>query len=189
VQYAIWQGDTRTGVTTQWMAEKLDAGDVILQRGVAIEPQETAGELFARLTPLGAGVLRDTLRLLENGEAPRAPQDESAATIAPTIKKEQGRIAWQESAQAIARQVRALDPWPVAWCEWNGAPLKIWRARVVEYSAAAPPGSIVECKGRVLVAAGAGALELQEVQAAGRPRLPAADWARGARLEAGQRFS
>lgn len=186
VQYAIWRGDQKTGVSTQWMAEKLDAGDIILQREITIEPNETASELFERLTLPGAAVLLETLRLMEKGRAPRVPQNEAAATFAPTIKKEEGRIDWNKSATEIVNGVRALNSWPVAWCEWNGAPLKIWRASAVpsptkQYSA----GEIIECREEIIVTAGEDAVKLEEVQAPGRPRLQAMDWARGARLEKG----
>jgi len=187
VQYAIWHGDTVTGVTTQWMAEKLDSGDIIVQHEVPIDPNETSEELFERLTPIGAATLRDTLRLAEQGEAPRTPQDEAAVTFAPTIKKEVGQIDWHDSAANIVNKVRAFNPWPVAWCDYNGQPLRIWRARLGETNASAgAPAKIVDITPQsIRVAAGSGVVDLVEVQAPGRPRMNAADWARGARVVVG----
>jgi methionyl-tRNA formyltransferase len=188
VQYAILNGDTATGVTTQWMAEQLDAGDVILQEEVAIEPEETSEELFQRLTPIGSAVLRDTLRLLERGEAPRTPQDESGVTFAPTIKKEAGAIDWHDTAANIVNKVRAFNPWPVAWCDYHGQPLRMWRARVADeaYDTDATPATVVHISpDAVTIASGNGAVDLIEVQAPNRPRMSATDWARGARVGEG----
>ncbi|MDQ3812319.1 MAG: methionyl-tRNA formyltransferase [Armatimonadota bacterium] len=192
VQYAILAGDTVTGVTTQWMAEKLDSGDIILQREVAIQPEETAGELLERLTPLGAEILRDTMRLVQQGTAPRLPQDESRVTLAPTIKKEDGRIDWSQSATSIVNRVRAMTPWPGAWCEFHGQPLKIWWASVPDLPSPAQqatPGTVLAVTGDgITVATGDAPLQLREVQAAGKPRMDAAAWARGARIAVGEQF-
>jgi methionyl-tRNA formyltransferase len=184
VQYAVWKGDAVTGVSTQWMAEKLDAGDLILQHEVAIEPEETAGALFERLTPLGAQVLHETMSLMERGVAPRTPQEEAAATFAPTLKKEEVCICWTQSAAELSQHVRAFSPRPTAQCVWKGEPLKVHRARAVQSTPAAP-GTVLEAKDRVLVSAGEDALELLEVQPPGKPRMSALDWARGARLAVG----
>ncbi len=188
VQYAVWQGDAITGVTTQWMAEKLDAGDVILQREVAISPEETAAELFEKLTPLGAQTLAETMQLMQEGKAPRTPQNEADATYAPTLKKEETQIDWSQSAQQIANHVLAFNPRPTAQCVWNEAPLKIHRARALEQTTPQPSGTILETKGSLLVATTDGVLQLVEVQPPGKPRMGALDWARGARLEIGQKL-
>jgi methionyl-tRNA formyltransferase len=193
VQYSVWNGDTMTGVSTQWMAEKLDAGDIILQREVKIGNEETSGELFEKLTPLGARVLAETMRLMENGNAPRMPQDESQVTFAPTIKKEATRIDWSQSAREVTNQIRALNPKPGAWCEFHGEALKVWRARVIESPSdestpVAAPGEIVGVREKVLAATGQSLLDLLEVQPAGKPKMSALDWARGARLQNGEKL-
>ena len=189
VQRAILNGDTTTGVTTQWMAEKLDAGDVILQREVEIAPDETSGQLLERLTPIGAEVLRETMQLLERGEAPRTPQDESAVTMAPSIKKEEGQVDWSDAASNIINRVRAMNPWPTAWCNFHAQPLKIWKATVESQSSSGPPGRVLALTAEgITVATGDGAVLLMEIQAPGKPRMKAADWARGARLEVGQQL-
>jgi methionyl-tRNA formyltransferase len=187
VQYAVWNGDIQTGVTTQWVGEKLDAGDIILQREIPIENDETSGELFEKLTPLGAQVFSETMRLMQNENAPRTPQNESDATHAPTIKKEDAQINWQQSAVQIHNHIRAFNPRPTAQCAWQNAPLKIHRARTTGSTpnASTDAGVILENKEKLLVQTGAGALELLEVQPPGKPRMPALDWARGARLSIG----
>ncbi len=186
-QYAIWNGDQITGVTTQWMAAKLDAGDIIQQLEVPIEPTETGGELLERLTPIGAQVLTQTFAMLENNSAPRVPQDETGVTLAPQIDKDAVQVEWTMDAEKIVNTARAWNPWPGAWCLHKGEPLKIWRAEVVELGGEA--GTIVELtKVGPIVAAGEKAVQLLEVQAPGKPRMSAADWARGVRLEVGAKF-
>ena len=186
VQYSVWQGDEKTGVTTQWMVEKLDAGDIIMQREISITPEETSGDLFEKLVPLGAGVLRETMHLMQNGIAPREPQNHDLATFCPTIKKEEARINWNQSAIEISNQIRAFNPRPAAQCEFKNAPLKIWLARAAKdddgSTPSTAPGSILHSKDQVIVATGNGALELLEVQPPGKPRMNALDWSRGARL-------
>jgi methionyl-tRNA formyltransferase len=194
VQHALLAGDKVSGVTTQWMAEKLDSGAVILQRETPIAPDETTGDLWRRLTPIGAEVLRETMRLMEAGTAPRVPQEETQVTLAPILKKEDGFIDWQSDAISIVNRVRGTNPWPGAWCEFRGGSLKIWRARIANQAAAnevdavisEASGSVVAIENEgIVVAARGGAVTLVEVQAEGRPRMAAADWARGARLQIG----
>ncbi len=187
VQYAIWHGDPTTGVTTQWMAEKLDAGDIISQLEIEILPLETSGELLERLTPIGAGFLRETFQMLENGTAPRTPQNEALVTFCPQISKEMAIIDWQRPARDIENLVRAMNPWPTATLDFKSALLKIWRTEAIDGHGA--PGTILEMqKEGIVVAAGDGALKITEVQAAGKAKMKASDWARGARLEVGTKL-
>jgi methionyl-tRNA formyltransferase len=190
VQYAVWKGDTQTGVTTQWMSEQLDAGDIILQRSVPLESEATAGELFEKLTPLGAQVLTATMRLLQSGKASRTPQNPGEATFSPTLKKEDAQIHWSQSALEIHNHIRAFNPRPTAQCLWGNAPLKIHRARMDESTpgTGAAPGTVLENKEKLRIATGEGTLELREVQPPGKPKMPALDWARGARLAAGDKL-
>jgi len=185
VQYALWHGDPETGVTTQWMAAKLDAGDVIQQLRVPIESDETSGELLERLTAIGADILRETFVLLANGKAPRTPQDESLATFCPQIKREDARIDWTRGALRANNTVRAMNPWPVAWCDFRAEPLKIFRASVEPTRGVA--GVVLEVeRDSVLIGAGDDSLRLLEVQASGKAKMSAGDWARGARLSVGE---
>ncbi len=182
VQYALWHGDKTTGVSTQWMAEKLDAGDLISQREVEILPLETSGELLERLTPIGADFLRQTFAMLAAGTAPRTPQDETQVTFCPQITREMALIDWSKPAQEIENLVRAMNPWPVAFFDLGGAPIKVWRARAMDGDGAA--GEILSVgKDGVVLATGERALHLLEVQAAGKPRMSGKDWSFGARLE------
>ena len=187
VQRAIQHGDAQTGVTVQWMAMKLDAGDVLLQEAVEILPHETSGELLERLTPVGSRMLAESLRLMEAGSAPRVPQDESGVTVAPSIERDEARLSWSRSASELDCAVRAFSPWPCAWSQWRGEDVKILRARPEEKGALEPGQVLVE--GEVIrVGCGAGSLLISELQASGKPKMKAVDWARGARVEAGAKF-
>ncbi|RYX85923.1 methionyl-tRNA formyltransferase [bacterium] len=185
VQYALWHGDKVTGVTTQWMAAKLDAGAIIQQLKVEVLPTETSGELLARLTEIGAGVLRDTFALLDAGTAPRVPQDEANITFCPQIEREDAHIDWAKGAEQANNTIRAMNPWPVAWCDANGAPLKIFRATVESNPGEAGHIVAVE-RDSIVIGAGENSLRLLEVQAPGKAKMSAGDWARGARLTVGE---
>lgn len=188
VQHALICGDTKTGVTIQHMAEKLDAGDVVTQIEYSILPEETTGDLWQKLTPIGAEALSQALRQLENGTARRLPQDETQITLAPQLKREDGLLHWNEAARDLANRVRGTNTWPGAWTTFNGAILKVGRAEVEEnLSGAAGKVVAIEARG-IVVGTGEKALRLLEVQGEGRPKMSAADWARGVRLERGQTF-
>ena len=184
VQRAIQHGNEFSGVTVQWMAAKLDAGDVLLQEKVAIEAGETSPQLLERLTPIGARLLSEALQLLASGNAPRVPQDDNAVTLAPSIDKDEARVDWTKSAQDIENLARAFVPWPVAWCEWRGENLKLWSCRLAAENVRGEAGAIEVREGKVLVACDNSALQLLRVQVAGKAQMDALDWARGARLDA-----
>jgi len=183
IQWAIVRGEVRTGVTIMQMNERMDAGDILLQRETAIGTDETYGELQTRLAHLGAEALQEALALIHAGTLMRQPQREADVTLAPMIKKEDGRIPWTQPAAHIARIVRAFNPWPSAFTHLEGKRLKIHRAHPIEAPAAAPPGTVAG--DGITVAAGQGALVLDEVQLEGRKRLPAAEFARGGMLKTG----
>jgi methionyl-tRNA formyltransferase len=199
VQRAIEHGDKVTGVSTQHMAAKLDAGDLILSEQIEIGAEETAGELFERLIPPGIKVLLETLRLVEQGNAPRIPQNEAQATIAPSIKAEETKLDWHEPAAHLANQIHAFNPRPGTVTTFRDKPLKVWRARPVKSTFRGETGAIQFKDNCVLIKTGnppydhykddsADALELIEVQPAGKGRMNAGDWARGVRLEEGEQF-
>lgn len=188
VQRAIQHGDAQTGVTVQWMAMKLDAGDVLLQESVDILPHETSGELLERLTPIGSRMLSQSLRLMADGSAPRMRQDEAGITIAPSIERDEARLDWSRNARELDCAIRAFSPWPVAWCQWRGEDVKILRARF-EPRGGLEPGQVLVEGESIRVGSGVGSLAIQELQPAGKPRMKAVDWARGARLDTGERFS
>jgi methionyl-tRNA formyltransferase len=181
IQRAILAGDRETGVTTMYLNERLDAGDIILQRAEPIRPDDTAATLHDRLASLGAGLLVETVELIDAGRAPRAPQDEKQVTRAGKLTKEDGRVDWTKPAVEIERQIRALNPWPSAYTFWGKTMLKLWKTEVVA-NATGKPGEVLP---GFIVAAGTGGLRLLEVQPANGKRLPINAFASGHRLESG----
>jgi methionyl-tRNA formyltransferase len=183
IQWAILNGETRTGVTTMRIDAGLDTGDMLLKAETAIGPDETAVELGQRLAVMGADLLVETLAGLAEGRIAAEKQDNAQATYAPLLKKEDGRIDWTRDARAIHNQVRGLQPWPGASTTFRGQALHIWKSRLWSGTApaSASPGTWAGLKPPV-VSCGTGALELVEVQLEGRKRIPAADFANGQRL-------
>lgn len=189
INWAILNGETETGVTIMHMAHDLDAGDIIAQRATPIGPGETAEELFVRLAELGAELLTEVLPQIEDGTAPRTPQDESRATLAPMLSKELSPVDWNRSAHEIFDQLRGLYPWPGAsTTALTGEPVKLWSAQVIEKHTDARPGAVIKADGQGIdVACGDGAvLRILELQAPGKKRMPAADYLRGHPLKAGE---
>ncbi|MFI5395857.1 MAG: methionyl-tRNA formyltransferase [Candidatus Binatia bacterium] len=180
IQWAILRGEERTGVTIMRMNEGMDTGDILLQHEIDIGPDETHGELQARLAELGARVLTEAITGLHTGTLLARQQHEEEMTLAPMIKKEDGHIDWTHPAVDLARKVRAFNPWPSACTSLGGKQLKIHRAHADTLSRTAPPGTVVAINGGISVATGKGALVLEEVQLEGRKRLTAAEFARGA---------
>ncbi len=188
IQWAIARGETETGVTTMLMDAGLDTGPILLQRRTAISQDDTGRTLEAKLAALGAPLLLDTLSRWDRGELVPLPQDDSQATLAPRIKKEDALVDWSRPASEIQCRVRAFDPWPVAFVELHGGPLRIWRATLAPGEReSAQPGIILGIDGdRVIVSCGGGtALALVEVQPAGKGRMMASAFARGKRLVPG----
>lgn len=134
VQWAIVRGETRTGVTTMRINAGLDTGDMLLKAETEIGPEENAVELGKRLAAMGAALLVETLTGLEAGRIVAERQDDAQATVAPLLKKEDGAIDWREGALSIHNKVRGLQPWPGAQTRFRGAPLQIWKTRVVDRS-------------------------------------------------------
>jgi len=183
-QWAVARQYRETGVTIMQMDEGLDTGDIRLQKKTAIAPDETGESLLAKLGPLGAEALTEALRLLERGQLPRVPQDHSAATLAPLLTREDGKVDWTRTAQELDARRRGFTPWPGAWTTLDGSVLKIHDARPTRGTGA--PGELLE--GTAFAAGGGTAWELREVQPEGKKRLPAASWLLGARLQPGSRL-
>jgi len=170
----------------------LDTGPILLQKAIAISEEDTGGTLEAKLAPIGADLLLETLSRWERGELSPVPQDDFKATLAPRIKKEEGLIEWSRPAAEIHCRVRAFDPWPVAFVLFAGGVLRVWKARVAPAMAAeAEPGIIlgIEREGLIVACGGRSALELEEVQPAGKGRMTASAFARGRRLAPGDLLS
>jgi methionyl-tRNA formyltransferase len=176
IQAAIVSGDSESGISVMYMDEGLDTGDVLLQRPLEIAMDETGGSLHDRLAAIAPGALREALVQLQAGTAARIPQDASAATYAPKLEREHGRIDWKESAALIERKIRAFNPWPGAFTalrdDQDGErKLKIYRAALVAGTSDDPK--------RLVIAAKDGALRLEEVQLEGKRRMSAAEFLRG----------
>ncbi|MGD1020422.1 MAG: methionyl-tRNA formyltransferase [Verrucomicrobiia bacterium] len=175
IQYAILHGDRETGVTTMYMDEHMDTGDIILQRSEPIRADDTSATLHERLAKLGAELLVETVAQIATGKAPRAKQDGTRATYAKKIAKEDGRIDWTRSAIEIERQVRAFNPWPSAYTQLGGLLVKIWKAEVVE-SVTGKPGEILP---DFVVVTGCGGLRVLELQPANSKRMAVDAFLRG----------
>ncbi|HEX4779434.1 MAG TPA: methionyl-tRNA formyltransferase [Usitatibacter sp.] len=185
IQRAILAGDARTGICIMRMEEGLDTGPVLLEKDTAIGAREAAGALTERLGELGAEAIVEALRHLPTLRA-RA-QDEARATYAAKVEKSEAPIDWRRTAEEIDRQVRAFDPAPGATARFEGDTLKIWSAEPV--TGRGVPGTVLEAsEGRLVVAAGTGALALGTLQRPGGKRLSAAEYLRGARVRTGARL-
>ena len=189
VQWAIANGETETGVTTMLLDEGLDTGPTLLSRTTAIGSQETAAALEERLATLGAQLLVDTLDGVARSSLVPTQQDHARATHAPLLTKHDGRLRWTDPATSIERKVRAFQPWPGVATSLCGRALKILKTRV-EPAGPGEPGTLLAVDGEgLVVACGADTrLRLLEVQSESRRAVPAAAFAKGARLTAGQRF-
>ncbi len=191
INQAIMQGFSETGVTTMYMDAGMDTGDIIFQQSIAIDAQETAGSLAERLAQLGAGLLVRTLEALVGGSAPRTPQDHNKATYAPLMTKDDGLIDWRRPAQELDWLVRGADPWPAAHTSYEGKPMRLFGpTSLYGAPAGSRPGQVLPPpplpEDRLWVACGNGtALGLGTVQAAGKRRMTAGDYLRGAKLAPG----
>lgn len=179
IQWAVINGDTVTGVTTMLLDEGMDTGAILEKAETPIGAEETSGELFDRLSVLGAKLLVSTLEKWERGDLTPLPQDESLATHAPILKKEMARLDFSRSAQSLCCSVRGFSPWPVAYTTLEGKRLKIYSA-AVGGATSAPVGALLQQGETLAVACGDGrTLELRELQLEGGRRMTAAEWLKG----------
>jgi len=188
IQWAILRGEEVTGVTTMFMNERMDAGDVLLSREVPILPDETAGALAERLSRIGAALLVETVHGLAAGTLKGRAQDPALVTLAPRLSKEDGRIRWGDAARDVLNRVRAVTPWPGAFTTIGGRDLKIWAAAPADSQGGAAPGTVLraDASGIVVAAGDSGAVALLELQLAGKIRLRAGDFLRGTRIAPGE---
>ena len=180
IQAALLAGDAQTGITIMKMDPGVDTGPMLSQRSIPVFPQDTAGTLFKKLAPLGAELLIETLPRYLSGELQPQPQPAEGVTYAPMLKKEDGRLDLSQPALALERRVRAFDPWPGTWLEWNGAPLKVLRARTVPGKNPGPSHRLI-LDGFPALGTGDGILMLDEVQPAGKKPMPGKAFLSGAR--------
>ena len=191
IQWALIRGEPTTGVTTMKIDRGLDTGDILLQRAVPVQDDDTTETLSDHLSTIGSELTVETLRGLERGEIAPRPQDHGLATLAPMLKKDDGRIDWKSSAEELWRRVRGLRPWPGAFAIFRGKTLHIWNAAPAALTTrdGLEPGALVAERGRLFVVCGGGAfLELKELQLEGRKRLSSPEFLNGVRLRDGERL-
>ena len=192
IHQAILEGEKETGVTIMYMAEKLDAGDIISQKAIAIEEQDHTGSMFDKLSVVGRELLKETLPSIIDGTNSRTVQDESQVTFASNITREQERIDWTKDATTLYNQVRGLHPWPVAYTTFEEGNFKIWWAQVGKTKHTVTPGTVVAIeKDYFEIATGQGeSLAIYDVQPAGKKRMTAKEYLRGtgSKLQIGDQF-
>jgi len=197
INWAIYHGETETGVTIIHMSPLVDAGPAIAQARTPIDTEETAAELEPRLAELGAPIVVQAIDDLAAGAVQAIAQDQAQATRAPRLKKELGQVDWRRSAAKIHNQVRALNPWPKTFTFWQrpgGEPLRLILEKVhvepvADPTLAAEPGTVLEAKGdRLAIAAGQQVLVIDAIQPAGKRVVSAAEFLRGYPVRAGERF-
>ena len=187
INWCILMGEQVSGVTIMRTDAGIDTGDMLRSAETPIGELETAGELTARLSELGARLLAETLPDYLEGRIQPTPQDPDAASYQPMLKKEMGEIDWTQSAAEIACRVRGLNPWPCAYTDLDGGRLKLYLARAVESDSDAPAGAVIAsgAKEGLVVKCGEGALEILEMQAPGGKRMAAKAYLMGKKIEAG----
>lgn len=184
IQAAIRQGLTTTGVTIMRMVPALDAGPVIMQAPAQILEDETYGELQLRLSELGALTLVEALTLISLGAVKETPQDDSQATYAPKVTRDDARIDWKLDAKEVSQIIRAYDPKPGAFTTRGGIDVKCFGPRTLEKSKG-EPGEVIEAGAEVVIACGRGAIRISDVQPSGKSRMTGAEWARGRGVSVG----
>ncbi len=188
IQRAIEAGDTETGVCIMQMDAGLDTGNVVSEHRYAIKTADTAQNVHDALAEIGAqAIVADLQRLQQEGRLKSIPQPENGVTYAQKLSKEEAKIVWSEAAAAVERKIRAFNPVPGAWTEYQGKPLKIWRAEIVAQSGEA--GEVLHCgSDGLIVACGEQALKITELQPAGSKRMNIAAFAAGNRIAAGEKL-
>ena len=186
IQWAVLNGDKTTGVSVQYMAAAMDAGDVIAVRETEIGEFETSEELFDRLKTLGAELLVETVRKIASGDVVRVPQNEADATYTKMLDKNMSPIDWNKSPREIVKHICGLNPWPVATTELDGVSFRVFGAEYTDTRTTLAPGKIISAgKAGIEVACGGGrSLRITEVQAAGKKRMSAAAFLLGHPMKA-----
>ncbi|HEU5138488.1 MAG TPA: methionyl-tRNA formyltransferase [Bacillales bacterium] len=190
IHHAIINGKQETGITIMYMAEKLDAGDILTQKRVTIDEEDNVGTLHDKLSKAGTELLSETLPKLEAGELEPVKQDENKATFAPNVKREEEKIDWTATGEAIYNRVRGLNPWPGAYTLHNGRVLKIWRVKKTYSSGKLQPGTVIDVDDESFTV-GSGdhtAIRVMSLQPAGKKKMEAAQFMKGANLEKGDRL-
>ncbi len=185
IQWAVINGETKSGVTIQQMEKGLDTGDILLKREIPVEPKETGESLYGKLMALGAELVVEALPLIESGKITPQKQDDSASSYAPRLTKEMGCIDWSKDAHELERLVRGLNSWPSAYTKWKGKTLKIWEADVVQGQGNSPGRVEQVGKDFLDVACGEGILRIYSLQLEGKKRMAVKDFLLGNEVDAG----
>ncbi len=185
LNWVIINGEKTTGITTMYMSEGLDTGDMILKKEIKIGEYETAGQLHDRMCVLGGEVLKETLKLIQENKAPREVQDNALSCYAPIMDKELGNIKWNKSAKEIVNLIRGTNPWPGTFTKYNGETVKIWRAKVLEDEKKEDiPGQIIKVsKEGIQVVTGCGILLVEEIQMSGKKRMDVKEYIKGNEID------
>ena len=184
IQWAVLNGDAETGVTIMQLDEGLDTGDILMTRPVTIDPEETSGELFDKVSAIGAATLVEAVDKLGRGELTPIAQNHAAATLAPPLDKAAAQFAFTDSAAHIHNWVRGMNPWPAAWFVQDGKKIKVLESRLADNPQGAAPGTVLAIK-PLTVAAADGAVQLLTVTPEGGKPMPGTAWAAGRRLKPG----
>ena len=189
INWAIINGEAKTGVTIMQMDVGMDTGDMLLKAEEPILPDDTAGTLTERLSRVGAALIVKAIEELEAGRLTPVKQDPALATSAPLLKKEMGLVDWNRPAPDIERQMRGLDPWPGAYTSRGGEVLKLWKAGLASMDVDGEPGSVVDAnRDGIFVNTGCGVLVIKELQGPGGRRMIASDYLAGHKISKGERL-
>lgn len=189
IQWAVLDGEEKTGITTMYMEKGLDTGDMIDKAEIVLDPKETAGTLHDKLMEIGANLLLETLEKLENETAVRIKQNDSESCYASMLTKEMGQIDFSKSAREIECLIRGMNPWPSAYTSLNGKTLKVWEAEVLTENSGEEPGTVIDVtKDTIVAACKEGALKLLEVQMAGKKRMKVSAFLLGYQVEKGMKL-
>lgn len=186
IQWAVIDGEKETGVTTMFMNEGLDTGDMLEKEVVPLDPKETGGSLHDKLSAVGGRLILSTLKGLEDGTLKGTPQTDEGSCYAKMLKKSLGDIDWTMGGAAIERLIRGLNPWPSAYTSFHGKTLKIWDADVTDREYGVEPGTVAEVsKDQLIIQTGKGSLSVRSLQLEGKKRMDIQDFLRGYSLEKG----
>lgn len=184
LNWVIINGEEKTGVTTMYMDEGLDTGDMILKSEIPLDDKITAGELHDKMMIDGANLLKETMDLIEKGEAPREKQNDDDTCYSPIMKKTLGNIDWSKSAKDIHNLVRGVNPWPSAYTTYNGNTMKVWETNVLDNVSDKTPGTIISVdKDGIKVSTGKGIINIKEIQMAGKKRVKVQEYIKGNNID------
>ncbi len=190
VQWAILKGEKETGITIMQMDEGMDTGDILLPGTIPIEEDDTAATLALKLSQLGGSLLVEALDRLRDNNLPPIKQNETKATMAPLLEKENGLIEWQQTARFVSCKIRGLDPWPTAYTFLNGERIRLYKPEIIKNLCTDPPGTITEAnKNGLTVATGKDYLKVHEIQKDGGRRMPISAFLSGHPIKAGSQFT